>query len=251
MCEFTRTHQPSAVCHDVRALWSWPASCSFSHALPLSPLSPLFLSLPVLPVVDNLQFEPSPIKAKQSSPAAAASSSVAPVPLGALPYVPHTLYAGHADAPQLLTVSDIQAEIQRCIRMVAESETAQVKQFPYFIIESASGTGKTRFALELLQRLREERTAAAAQARLHSDAMEVDTAVVSGPTASSIHFFPHYVMMCSSLELATEVEASAEIGFQLLIFLLYRRGGRVVSWEAVTQLTQPELKQRLVTLLQR
>ena len=29
MCEFTRTHQPSTVCQDVRALWNWPASCSF------------------------------------------------------------------------------------------------------------------------------------------------------------------------------------------------------------------------------
>jgi hypothetical protein len=213
--------------------------------------------------VGSLEFSPSPVKPKlfaasssSSSPSSSSSSSSSfsssSDSLGALPYVPHHLYAGHADPPQLLIVTDIQTEIQRCIQMVADPATAQPKQFPYFLIESASGSGKTRFAFELLQWLREERVAATAKGRLQSTSMET-AADPSASTSSIIHLFPHAIVCSTPLqEPVLAVGANdAAAGLRLLLQLLYQRGGYSISWAVVSQLSQSELELRVVALMRR
>ena len=203
-----------------------------------------------LPSVDSLNFEASPVRPK--SPAAARSAVDS---LGALPYVPHDLYAGHSDPPQLLPLSDIQAEVQRCLGMVAQPATAQAKQFPYFLIESASGSGKTRFAFELLQWLRLQRAAAAAEARsAAATTMQTDAAAaVSAAAPAALHLFPHAVVCSTPLqELVSSAGANdAAAGLRLLLQLLYQRGGRIVPWQSIMLLSQSEVELRVAELLRR
>jgi hypothetical protein len=93
-----------------------------------------------------------------------ATSSASSSALGSLPYVPHHLYAGHSDPPQLLELEDIQAEITRLLRIASQPDTgtAQAKQFFYFLVESASGSGKTASEREVTREPRGGREGAEA-----------------------------------------------------------------------------------------
>ena len=179
-------------------------------------------------------------------------------PIGVLPYVPHNLYAGHLDPPQMLSIEDIHREIQRCIQMVAHPYTAQPKEFPYFIIESASGSGKTRFALELLQSLRQERdtTAREAAAEFDSSMSNTTTSSTSAAVAGSsavVHLFPQYFECSTPFQepVLSVGSNTAAAGRTLLLQLLYDRGGRSISWAAANQLSPNEQETRIVELMHR
>ena len=100
--------------------------------------------------------------------------------------------------------------------MVLYPHTAQSKLFPYFLIESASGSGKTRFAAELFEWLRKERSEAQAVAKAIHRSQSVATTtddemsdaagaaatcsatVAVLPTNPVYHIFPQSIVMQSS-----------------------------------------------------